>query len=508
MHDIICPHCGENFIARDVVFDFSQYILPNYEPIKQLGFKYYVDEEDMLTHHDEANEVPLTIDDPLGPGRQGPFYQYAVTNDMIFTYITSKAGLDTAAFSAKLTAISKDISKTVRGGYDAGTVSDVRKIYNSCFSFASRDVQEFDINSAEMSLVIDMLLHINDNPYEKITVGVRMFCEKKNPDKPDYRVPDILFVLNDENGQVERNYKCCRCCGSKFPREFGYYKMVPVTLLGSHYSGKTSFLLALLWCIRNRPPFNGANSKFRVTTLTDDPDLEAFDKNIEKYERGLPPAKTDFKDVPILSLLINNIIYTFTDWPGEAFIGKGSNKLTFAYDSRRIIRKSRHFICCLDPKQVAHDVSGDSQDREENVDFTENQLLQSFEQHINLAAPLNKVRSIIFLVNKFDRFDNYPGSEDIKNSIRNKTESDIYDNNCNWNELNWKDITQKTREFLMIQMPTLTSKAQTAYQINNIRFIPAAPYGQSVNEGNSGVINMGYLVGLPLLNILKNDGTI
>jgi len=60
----------------------------------------------------------------------------------------------------------------------------------------------------------------------------------------------------------------------------------------------------------------------------------------------------------------------------------------------------------------------------------------------------------------------------------------------------------------MLQMPTLTSKAQTAYQINNIRFIPSAPYGQSVNEGNSGVINMGYLVGLPLLNILKNDGTI
>ena len=56
MHDIICPQCSESFIARDVVFDFSDYIPrlisdgTNDDIVRSLGVKYYIDEEEILNN--------------------------------------------------------------------------------------------------------------------------------------------------------------------------------------------------------------------------------------------------------------------------------------------------------------------------------------------------------------------------------------------------------------------------------------------------------------------------
>ena len=514
MHDIICPHCGEKCIARDVVFDFSPYILSlisqesNYGVLQEHGFKYYVDEEDILTHPDPSNDTPLYIDNKLGPAaRGGKFYQYRVTNDMIFKYIAAKTGIDAISLAKELNAISQGGSSySGRVNYNAVITSYVRKVYYNCFSSAEASLGNFDIRSSIGSVIIEMLCQINDNRAGGVTAGVRMFCEKMNAGRPNYYVPDILFVFN-ANGQVDKKYKCCRCCNVRFAAEFGYYKMVPVTLLGSHYSGKTSLLLALLWCIRNKSPFNGDNANFQVSTLTDDPDLAAFNKNISNYMKGLVPEKTDFTRVPILSLLINNIIYTFTDWPGEAFVNSSENSMDFAYDSRRIIADSRHFIFCLEPLQIAPDLQ--TGDRRENVDFDENTLLRRFNDHVSLAN-LGKVRSITFVANKFDMFidDGYPGTEEIRSLIENLTESDVYDNSGSWNPRAWEDITKKTFLFIRGQLPTLAPKAQAAYAANNICFIPASPYGRPADMNRPEEIKRGYFVGLPLLHILKCDGII
>ena len=512
MHDIICPHCGEKFIARDVVFDFSPYILPlitkesNYELIAEHGFKYYIDEEDILNHPDGTNEIPLIIDNKIGPSAQGgKFYMCKITNAMIVEYISAKTRMNLDSFSVELDAISQ--KNSMRADYSPGIVSFVEKVYYNCFLSSSTSMGDFDISSDIGSVIVEMLCQINENRETGASVGVRMFCERMNASKINYYVPDILFVLN-ATGHVDRKFKCCRCCNSKFPAEFGYYKMVPVTLLGSHFSGKTSLLLALLWFIRNKAPFNGGNANFRVSTLTDDPDLESFNKNIENYMKGLPPLKTDFVGVPILSMLINDNIYTFIDWPGEAFINNSDSSMRFAYDSRRIIADSRHFIFCLEPVQVAPDLSA-AEEKRENVNFDETTLMKRFNDHISLAN-LKNVRSISFVVNKFDMFieANYPGSEEIKELIANRTESDIFDANGNWSVPNWDEIIRKTLSFIKGQISTLIAKAQSDYRSNNVCFVPAAPYGRSANEGASEKIKRGYLVGLPLLHILKSDGII
>ena len=66
MHDIICPSCGNRFIARDVAFDLSQYITDllyedagDEDRILSAGFRYYVDEESIVLNTKEGHGVPL-----------------------------------------------------------------------------------------------------------------------------------------------------------------------------------------------------------------------------------------------------------------------------------------------------------------------------------------------------------------------------------------------------------------------------------------------------------------
>jgi len=293
-------------------------------------------------------------------------------------------------------------------------------------------------------------------------------------------------------------------------------------MLGSAYAAKTSFMVALYWCTQNRPPFNMASEHFKVSTLADDDDLIAFQINVDKYEAGLPVDKTAFKGkTPILSFLVNDVIYTFIDWPGEAFIydadDKSSEKSDYAYDVKRIIQKSRHFVCSLDPEQVVRGLGAEYD--EENY-YSEALLLSSFKKHIRFA-PEKYLRSVTFLANKFDLYSNDVNSQELNKLLEGLTESNIYKDNGEWDKNNWKSITEQTTNFLQAKIPAFVTSVSTEYAKHNVCFVPAAPYGRTTKRPTDGgaakddaptlnerAIKRGYMNGLAFLNILKSDGVI
>ena len=101
MHDIICPHCGESFIASDVAFDLSEYVLPllysdpkDSEDIRSVGFKFYVDEDMVRKHTVSGNKVPLFCDKPGGPSLSESWYPFVITNATIFQHIQEQVSVD------------------------------------------------------------------------------------------------------------------------------------------------------------------------------------------------------------------------------------------------------------------------------------------------------------------------------------------------------------------------------------------------------------------------------
>ena len=521
MHDIICPQCGESFIARDVVFDFSEYILPlisnreNYEAVKALGFKYYADEEVILTNRAENTEVELGGAPSIGVGNDSRnYFHYVVTNAMILEYIQKRAGIDPTNFYNTVENIITK-SPSSRGGdnaHDPTTDMFVLKIINCCFPNIAEavkvDIQtgnQFDISSPRALEVIDVLRRIFNNKDSAIIIDVRMYCSRMNEKRPEYYVPDIMFVL-DQTERMNINKKCCRCCGRFLPDEFGYYKMFPVTLLGSHFSGKTSFLFALIWYVNNVPPFNSENFKVRVLK-NNDSDLERLaNTNVNNFLKGLAPVKTPYEGAPIVSFLIDDNIYTFTDWPGEAFINNTNASQNYVYEDRRIIAKSRHFVFCLDPEHIVPGIRNEEDERE-NLRFSEVDLIEKFIDHTRHAG--DKLRSVTFLANKFDMFGD-DIARDVNQVLDDLSESDILSVNRSWDSAKWEAVTKVTEKFFVDGISTFVARAKNQYKKNNISFIPVAPYGREAKEidENADRIKRGYLVGLPLLHILKSDGII
>lgn len=530
MHDIICPNCGESFIARDVAFDFSEYILPLISPkadtvanlkrtFDNFTFEYFIDEEDIVSAKKiGSNSVRLETEEALGPGHdRNKYYAFEITNADVFRYIVSKNGFDYATFAQIIEQIDKHTKDGTAIPNEPKITESIRRIYSRCFS----SVTTFDMTSPAAKGLLEILCHIYTNQSLSIELFVRMYCSKLNKKRDDYYVPDIMFVLNN-SGNMERKKKSCRCCGRKFPDEFGYFKMVPITMLGSAYAGKTSAMLSLLWCTMNRSPFNKASDHFKVTTLMDDENLTAFQNNIDKYEDGLPADKTAFRgNVPLLSFLVNDVIYTFIDWPGETFIyasdEESSEKRNYAYDVRRVIQKSRHFICSLDPSQIVPELG---KDHEEDNKFSETLLMNRFKEHIRLA-PERYLRSVVFLANKFDLYADDVNAQELNSFLNGLAETNIYSDNGKWDDENWKAITNKTASFLQMKIPAFVTSVSTEYANHNVCFIPAAPYGRTTksptggtdgdgksDSSNDRAIKRGYMNGLAFLHILKSDGVI
>ena len=514
MHDIICPHCGESFIASDVAFDLSSYVLPllysnpkDSEDVKNVGFKYFIDEDTISKHAAPGNTVPLSCERPGGPDLADPWYPFVITNVMLREHIESQVLVD-GNLSEIISEISK-IQSSRSASYNTRQVNAIKAVYCRFFAASGGNYEDFDIDDSNVQIAIKILIFIYSHPNETITLKVRVSCSKMNPDKPNYRVPDVLFVL--KNGiMIERHRKCCRYCGTAFPQEYGYFKMMPVVLLGSHYAGKTSYLLSLLYTVQNINPFSNdgvGNRSINVTTLNDDDNLVAFSKNIERFTNGEDPDKTDFSNVPILNLLVNNIIYTFIDWPGEKFIDvERRSSDDYIFNSKKVAMKARHFLCFLEPSQI--DLN--RVEAEERVKFPPHALVSSFSWHMSFA--IEKLRSITFIVNKVDLYEGdannpaNPNAQPILNLIRDKSETSVYSGG-KWSEEEFKAMDATTQGFLQVQHPNLLSGLNRMPRFTDIPkcFLPVAPYGRREAHNDFSVVHHTRLAGIPLLRIMEID---
>ncbi len=510
MHDIICPDCGDRFLASDVAFDLSSYITPllhespeEEEDVLAVQFKFYADEDGILRSPDRDNDVPLAWETPIGPGINDPLYPYVVTADALYAYICERIGKkqdEMDIFFANIDAANRGNSSG-RFVCNANQAKVLREMYAAFFGAAKKSAGHFDLSDSNVNTAIKILLHIfntrgSDN---KITLRLRCYSEERN----GYHVPDILFV-QDGIGMPVPIRKCCRSCGIKFPTEFGYYKMMPVILLGSHFAGKTSFLLAMYHTTMNYEPFT-SEGPMNTTCLTNDINLEAFEKNIKRFEQGQPPVKTDFVDVPILNLRVNDIIYSFIDWPGEKFIDESSrSNEDFILDQRRVIAYARHILFFIEPSQVDDTL----QTGEEHVRFDPARLAQNLSQHLMyLANGGERLRSLLFIVNKADMLEQNEVTRGIYEQFRGRPETDFYNNN-KWQNEQFEALEHTIRDgYVGMQKPALKmslSKVTTSKHVQTM-FMPVAPYGASDNVTNGVVVHRGCLSGLPLLKILQVD---
>jgi hypothetical protein len=352
---------------------------------------------------------------------------------------------------------------------------------------------------------IRILLYLNQNQEKSVTLKIRLYSSRHNKNKPEYAIPDTLFI--HDNGVKKMITKCCRSCGAEFPTEYGYYKMVPVVLLGSHFSGKTSLLLAMLFTTRYKAPFNSVNSKLRFSTLDNDKNLVAFNNNIERYQNGEPTLKTDFVNVPILNIRVDDTIYTFVDWPGEKFISKNEGvDIDFILSERQIITQARHFICCLEPSQVDSHVG----DTDENVKFPVMDLINRFRWHIDLANH-HKLRSITCAINKFDVLAGRNNTAPVFDMLTKISELEIYSDST-WNEENFKLVNETTKRYMDAQAPVLFNGFECMTNFEDVTkfYYPISPYGKNPEKQSEDdiVMNQTNLTGIPLLGILKADGMI
>lgn len=510
MHDIVCPHCGDRFLSSDVAFDLSKYIQPllyeninDSEAVQNVEFKFYADEDSIVKNTTPNHHAILFCDNKLGPDRSEEWFPYVVTGELLFNYIEERAnwGSDLAEILQEIAEVRNDRKLN----YTAQHVSVIKTLYQLFFGAARKSVT-FDIEDDNVQTAIKILLHIVSHPQLQTTINVRLYSSQLNKQRPDYVIPDLMFVF--DSGTVEKLSKCCRYCGAILPMEYGYYRMYPIVLLGSHFAGKTSFLSALLYTVENKSPFID-EKKIKWSTLENDVDLRVFNTNVERYREGKPPIKTDLHNVPILNIKIGYNIYAFIDWPGEKFITNFTNiDDDYVFQSRRVIRRATHFLCFVEPSQIDRTLPLP----EENVNFSSTELLERFKWHMDIAD-IHKIKSVTYIVNKADLLRDTPNAMDLALVMDNAQETDIFSAGV-WHQDEFDKIDGKLRRYIDNQDHMLYSGFDTMDGFEKVHkaYLPVAPYGKRTDlddaDNSNVVIHQTALAGLPLLHILKVDGVL
>lgn len=521
MHDIICPNCGERFLGYDVAFDMASYVLPllcakqeDQEDVQAVKFRYYVDEDTIRKSNPQGNVALLRCNTPGGPGYNDTVFTFNVNGKMLFEYILSHVGPNNQQQLMSLfQAITELVDKKRFSDIQPIQLSQFSMLYHMLFGVSEQLISDISVEDEHVRTALQVVNHLyknrtNEAPNHTLQFPVCIYSSNLNPGKKVQYVPDILFVQH--NGVYERLRKCCRFCGSALPKEFGYYKMKPVVLLGSHAAGKTSYLLSLLHSVLAREPFISSHvSKVAAKTLNDDVNLNAFMKNIDRFKNGQAPEKTDFTNVPILNLLVQDTIYSFIDWPGEKFISGEGADADYIYKSRRVITRARHVLFFLPPEQV--DLS--LPEPEEEVRFDVMRLNQSLTWHLSFPDS-KRMKSLIYVINKVDKLRQRNNTEELFMKISGKDDYNVYSDA--WNQQEFSLITDSTAAYILHQ------NAELYHVLNNLsvgnmqvekNYIPVAPYGKDVainaeKEDRANVVHHGFLAGTPFLCILKKDGLI
>lgn len=506
MHDIICPHCGASYIASDVSFDMSKEILPllsgkglDPDSIKELGFIFLVDEE-MIHQGLPENSPALKCDQYEGNEN---WCHYTVSLKSIYNYIKERSA-------------SKDIDELARHvgneSYnfalekDTSVISSLFQLYKRFFK-KSETLPKENQKDENFRDAVSVLSFIFDKKNEDKSKTFNILIFASPDDNNRYQIPDHLIIWDGARKHYIR--KCCPYCTLQLPLEYGHYKSYPVVLLGSHFSGKTSYLLSLLYTVLHMEPFAlGNQGSLFVKTLNTDPDLEAFSKNIGNYMKGRAPNKTDFSNIPVLNLLVgkgkSRIIYEFIDWPGEMFIRDGfdTDINEFIESQRPVIMKSRHFFCFLEPSQIDNRIA----ETEERVVYDPIAINNQFTNHIFRSS---KTHSIVFIMNKMDKIINDRNNADqvpeiLKEVMKEYDDTKVYSGD--WIEEGFNQIQKAAKEYLKINQPaylrTFVDRDVPVY------YLPVAPYGHSADSETDNPIHDAKLSGVPLLRIIRTDGII
>ncbi len=517
MHDIICPNCGERFMGYDVAFDMSEYVLPllygdakNEEAVRQVKFKYYVDEETILNSNPSMSPELIECSNPGGPGLNSEMFSFRVNGKILYEYVFNRSGfVSPKELEEILAQLKRAVDDNDFTRITPLNLSQISTLYHILFDVSDKMVGDISTDDEYVRTAIRILVYLYENRKSTQSLDLKVCIYSSNCNQlANYNVPDILFVHS--GGKDKRIKKCCRFCGRELPVEFGYFKMKPVVLLGSHSAGKTSYLLSLLNTVMHDLPFvDASNNRVATTTLNGDFNLHAFMNNIDRFRKGLSPEKTDFQNVPILNLKVADTIYSFIDWPGEKFISGAGTDEDYVYKSRRVITQARHVMFFLPPEQIDQALDAS----EENVRFNIMDLQESLSWH--LAFPeRRKFKSLICVANKVDMLRGRSNTERLFDAIDSRNMINIYSGNA-WRESEYAAIDDSMKNYIMQQHSALFGVLKNIGNFEKY-YIPVAPYGYTVPQNKAGsgekaegaVILKGYLSGLPFLRILKTDKVI
>ncbi len=509
MFNIICSHCGQSVLPINATFDLSDYITQLYMADNDsinMKLKYYVKIADINITESckDYNDTNLKFDlikHHAGPESSDDYFKYVFTNDMLIDYIARKINTD------RNTIYNIISQEARRGSYTDDQNRIIRDVFEKCFYTKQEEASYIDGNEISADCkrqIMAILVEIFEYTGKKVEVKLSFGCKT---DKHGIDIPMVLFVLDGVTAKQEKR-KCdnCRCA---FPQEFGFYKIVPVTLLGSQGTGKTTFLFSMMYAILNKSPFIDDN-KLSIQSLVEDSEKEWIDEGYKVFKKGGVPNKTDFTDVPSFSWLINDVIYTFSDWPGEAFLND-ENSMDFAFNSKKSVFKSPHILLFLNPDQIDPDLETEGH---ECIPWSK--IYDRFKAHI---LPQSELTSITIIINKSDVFFDDPHYRDFTEQLQKIVGNEVVREGHLYTETKGtgKDLLNKekvdeinrfARNFLNrhgIQGSVIEKTYENTKQIN---YIPVAPLGVEGSEFTTGkhMVDKSVLSGLPLLLILATDG--
>ena len=163
MHDIICPNCGERFLGYDVAFDMSDYVLPllysninDEEAVRQVKFKYYVDEEVILQSNKHEDPRLIECTNPGGPGFNDSAFSFLVNGKILYEYILSKSGYNRNELNAILDQLTDAVEENDFGSITPLQLSQISTLYHVLFGVSDKLVGEISIDDEFVRSIINL----------------------------------------------------------------------------------------------------------------------------------------------------------------------------------------------------------------------------------------------------------------------------------------------------------------------------------------------------------------
>ena len=496
MHDIICPKCGERYIARDVAFDFSDFIEPlikdSYiiDENQRFRFKYYIDEEDI------AKSTENFAYAEGGSVTDSSFMPFEVSCKTIVSYIGRFIDGDCDVFFNSIVHAAQN-RRRGENVFGRERINDLRNIFNKCFEGSDT---EFDSMSGEnicSELMLRLLCFVWKNRESKIRIRIRLNLTVYG-DTNGAAVPDALLAVRDD-GSVVKIPKSCPVCHRVLSAEFGHYRSVFVGMLGEEKDSKTSFLQGLLKTVRYdaRPPFDASVNGFVIDSLS-----------------GEGGAAID-PESPMLTLRSGVTLITFVDIPTEspAYLKTDAEHIELDNRRKQLICQCSHFVCFIPNGRLLPCAEENFLDSSLCTD-----LLHDFGKCVALSqsAAYKTVRSVSVILNNIELYRHLPLAQNMCELIERYSENDIFDQN-GWHDTPWETINFRTKVFLIQYLNFFINRSMSMWEQLEPAYFGISPECEILSQGTEtdgdgeattapSPVRSPYMVGLVILYVLRREG--